>query len=89
VCFTPRRRCSRLGAPVSSRGTLRPFCIDGVFLFDARHLHAELGARGVKIGIATSVPAARWEAAEIYPHPNNPHLMVGEARRHQTRNVRL
>ena len=38
------------GALVSSRGTLRPFCIDAVYLFDAHHLHGELGDRGVKIG---------------------------------------
>ena len=47
------------GAPASSRGTLRPFCIDAVFLFDADRLNGELGERGVKIGIATDDPALR------------------------------
>jgi hypothetical protein len=54
-------------ALVSSRGTLRPFCISAAYLFDAHRLHAELEERGVKIGIATSVLAAQWAAAELYP----------------------
>jgi hypothetical protein len=71
------------GAPASSRGTLRPFCIDAVFLFDADRLHGELGERGVKIGIATSVLGAQWEPAEIYPRANNPQLVVSDAQRRQ------
>jgi len=73
------------GAPVSSRGTLRPLCIDAAFLFDAHHLHAELGERGVKIGVATSMLTAQWEAAEIYPHSNNPLLIVSDAQRRQSK----
>ena len=73
----------RKAAAMSSRGTLRPFCIDAVFLFDAHRLHAELGERGVKIGVATSVRAAQWAAAEIYPRPNNPLLVVSHAQRRQ------
>jgi hypothetical protein len=67
----------------SSRGTLRPFCIEAVYLFDAHRLHAELELRGVKIGIATSVVTAQWEAAEIYPRSNNPALNVNERQRQQ------
>ncbi len=51
----------------------RPWCIEGVYLFDAERLLAELAARGVKIGVASSVAAAQWAAAEIYPR-NNPVL---------------
>lgn len=71
------------GAAASSRGTLRPFCIDAVFLFDAHRLHGELGERGVKIGIATSVLSAQWDQAQIYPLANNPELVLNEAQRRQ------
>lgn len=71
------------GAALSSRGTLRPFCIDAVFLFDAQRLHRELGERGVKIGIATSLLAAQWNQAQIYPAANNPLLVVSETQRGQ------
>jgi hypothetical protein len=74
------------GAPSalpSSRGTLRPFCIQSVFLFDAHQLHVELQDRGVKIGIATSVRKEQWEAAEVFPRSNNPLLDLTEAQRRQ------
>lgn len=70
-------------AAVSSRGTLRPLCIDSVYLFDARRLRIELGERGVKFSEATSVRAVHWDDAEIYPRPNNPLLVVSEAQRRQ------
>jgi hypothetical protein len=41
----------RKGALISTRGSLRPFCIDAVYLFDAHRLHAELQERGVKVGL--------------------------------------
>lgn len=63
-------------APLSSRGGLRPWCIESVHLFDARRLVEEQRARGVKIGTASSVRAASWNAAEIYPRPGNPALTV-------------
>lgn len=71
------------GTSASSKGTLRPFCIHSVFLFDAQQLHAELAQRGVKVGIATSVRAAQWEAAEIYPRANNALLTVNDRQRLQ------
>jgi hypothetical protein len=71
------------GAPASSLGTLRPFCIDAVFLFDAHRLHSELEERGVKIGIATSVLVTQWNQAQIYPVANNSLLVVSEAQRSQ------
>jgi len=47
-------------------------------LFDAQRLHAELEQRGVKMGVATSVLTAQWDASEIYPRSNNPLLAVGQ-----------
>jgi hypothetical protein len=45
-----------------------------VFLFEALALLEELGRRGVKIGVATSVRRDQWERAEVYPTPRNPAL---------------
>jgi len=52
---------------LSSRGAVRPWCIAAVYLFDARELLTHLTARGVKVGVASSVRSAQWAAAEIYP----------------------
>ncbi|MGW0592895.1 hypothetical protein [Streptosporangium sp. NPDC002607] len=60
----------------SSRGSTRPWCIESVYLFDAKRLITELRARGVRIGTASSVRAAQWAAAEIYPRAGNPALPV-------------
>ena len=45
--------------------------IDFVFLFNAAELMIELKARGVKIGVATSVRKHEFQAAEIYPNKRN------------------
>jgi hypothetical protein len=67
---------------VSSRGGIRPWTIEAVFLFDAQALFGHLQQRGVKIGIATSVIQEQWRRAEIYPTPRNPALVLsGEQRR--------
>ncbi len=64
------------GPAAHSRGTVRPWCLESVYLFDARHLLGELRERGVKIGAATSVKSPQWVAAEIYPTPSNKALIV-------------
>jgi hypothetical protein len=51
-----------------SKGGIRPWLIDYVFLFNAAELMIELEARGVKIGIATSVRKHDFQDAEIYPN---------------------
>lgn len=61
---------------VSSHGGTRPWCIEGVFLFDARQLCAEQVERGVKRGTASSVLKRQWTAAEVYPAASNPLLAV-------------
>jgi hypothetical protein len=63
-------------AAASSRGTTRPWCIEAVFLFDARQLRSEQIARGVKRGVASSVIKQQWAAAEIYPSATNPQLVT-------------
>lgn len=64
------------GPAASSRGGVRPWCIHNVYLFDARWLLDEQRARGVKIGIASSVPRAFWTAAEIFPAATNGEFTV-------------
>ena len=60
----------------SSRGTTQPWTIESVYLLEATPLVAQLSERGVKIGVATSVRRHVWEAAEIYPSPNNSTLRL-------------
>ena len=45
-----------------------------MFLFHSEELLAALTERGVKIGVATSVRKADWEAARIFPPPQAPRL---------------
>jgi hypothetical protein len=61
-------------AAASSRDATRPWCIEAVFLFDARQLRAEQIQRGVKRGVASSVLKRQWLEAEIYPSTSN-HLL--------------
>jgi hypothetical protein len=64
---------------LTSRGGTRPWCIESVYLFDAKQLLAQLRARGVKTGVASSVRSEQWAAAEIFPKSTNPLLVVAPA----------
>lgn len=66
----------------SSRRATRPWCIEAVFLFDARKLRAKQIERGVKRGIASSVLKSQWTAAEIYPAAGNSLLTITSSHRH-------
>lgn len=58
---------------MSSKGAARPWVINEVFLFEAEPLIDRLRARGVKLGVATSVRVEEWESARIYPgSPGSP-----------------
>jgi hypothetical protein len=70
---------------VSSLNTTRPWCIEAVYLFEARQLLTEQMARGVKRGVASSVIRQQWEAAEIYPSAINPQLAVTPQQAEQLR----
>jgi hypothetical protein len=65
-----------LSPAASSRGAIRPWCIHNVYLFDANRLRAEQRARGVQLGVASSVTKRQWVAAEIYPSSNNLELSL-------------
>jgi hypothetical protein len=58
-------------AAVSSKGSHRPWIIETVYLLDTTGLMTELGNRGVRIGVATSLRRGTWQASEIYPNPTN------------------
>ncbi len=51
----------------NSKDQTRPWVISEVFLFDAPALVERLRIRGVRMGVATSVTLAEWDAARIYP----------------------
>ena len=70
---------------MTSRGRVRPWIIEAVFLFDGKELSAQLEAQKVRIGIASSVRQQFWEQAEIYPHQRSAKLMVSEVQREQLR----
>jgi hypothetical protein len=63
-------------AVLSSVGISCPWAIESVYLFNAKELVEILKERGIKIGVATSVINALWEAAEIYPRCNNISLTI-------------
>lgn len=64
----------------SSRGHVRPWVIANVYVFDARELREDLLARGRRVGVASSVRAAAWAAAEAFPR-EHPLLPLTEGQR--------
>lgn len=70
-------------AVMTSRGQVRPWVIESVFLFEAQALVDELKRKGVKIGIATSVQQPLWTKAEIYPAQSNDVLILSEQQRQE------
>jgi len=67
----------------SSRGTIRPWTIESVFLFNSAELTNKLKLRGVKVGVATSVTQQLWSEAEIYPISRNREIVLNEDQRKQ------
>ncbi|MFG3342927.1 hypothetical protein [Glycomyces sp. NPDC048151] len=55
------------GPRAARSGAHRPWSIDHVYLFDAFELTQTLRAYMRRIGVATSVRAEQWQAAEIHP----------------------
>ena len=47
----------------SSRGALRPFCIESVYLFKSHDLLAELEVTRAKVVVATGIRVTQWNAA--------------------------
>ena len=65
----------------SSRGQLRPWCVDAVYLFDGPVLLETQRARGVRTGTASSVPKALWDDAEVHPRARCPLLSLSTDQR--------
>lgn len=63
---------------MTSKENTRPWSVNEVFLFDAVPLIGRLRARGVKLGVATSVMAAEWEAARVWPDSPDAPLQLTE-----------
>lgn len=57
--------------PLSSKGRIRPWSINYVFLFDAKELLDYLHVKGLIISAATSIKKNLWDQAEIYPKQTN------------------
>ena len=75
-------------ATLTSRGGTRPWTIESVYLFHALSLAQTLRDRGVKIGVASSVRNADWDAAEVYPR-HSPLLPLSDLQRGWLRLFRL
>jgi hypothetical protein len=69
-------------APASSRGSVRPWLIESVYLFQAAALVQSLKQRRVKMGVATSVASPMWADAEVYPEQHKRVLVLTEEQRH-------
>jgi hypothetical protein len=63
----------------AGQACVRPWVIDSVFLFRSEELLAALTARGIKIGVATIVRKADWEAARIFLPSPEPQLRLSES----------
>lgn len=72
-------------AATSSKGIIRPWVIDEVFLFKAKPLVKELCYQNKKIGTATSVKQLYWELARIYPVSSNSPLQLSESQQYRIR----
>jgi hypothetical protein len=65
----------------SSRGTIRPWVVESVYVFESTELIGLLKERGVKLGIASSVKRDLWDAAEIYPRQEQTKLILTDEQR--------
>lgn len=61
--------------------SVRPWCIESVHLFAAAPLVERLRGAGARVGVATSVRQAEWQAAQIYPHANDNLLALSSDQR--------
>ena len=62
---------------------VRPWLIHTVYLFNAQQLLSAVRARGVKIGVATSVVRSQWQVAEIYPTQTSRAFLLTPEQRQQ------
>jgi hypothetical protein len=65
----------------SSRGEIRPWVIDFVFLFNASELVNQLRNRNVRVGVASSILKQQWNDAQIYPNQQSQILKLSKNQR--------
>jgi hypothetical protein len=65
----------------TSKGKVAPWLINKVYLFYSKKLMETLKARGVKIGVATSITKDFWNEGEIYPMSKNKELILTDKER--------
>jgi hypothetical protein len=65
----------------SSKGEVRPWSIDYVYLIGARALVQELTKRGIRLSEATSVRREDWDRCELYPESRCPYLTLSDDQR--------
>ena len=63
------------------RGSMLPWGVEGVFLFNARPLIAKLRREGKKLDDATSVREEDWDRARIYPRRGGAPLRLTDEQR--------
>lgn len=61
-----------------SKGKVRPWVIETVYLFNAQELVSKLHKKGLNIGTATSIKEDYWDKAEIHPNANNKSLVLNQ-----------
>jgi hypothetical protein len=70
-----------VGPSASDTRGPRPLLVSAVYLIEARPLLADLRARGLGINEFSSVRKAVWDAAELYPLPNNQRIRLDARQR--------
>ncbi|HLA08378.1 MAG TPA: hypothetical protein VJ022_13095 [Anaerolineales bacterium] len=68
---------------MNSKSKVRPWLINGVYLFESNELVKKLNSRKIKLGVATSVSKEYWMEAEIYPRQTNLRLVLTEEQHNQ------
>jgi|SRR5680860_56588 len=66
---------------MSSKGLSAPWLIRQVYLFETADLLAKLAIKGVQPSGTTSVRAAIWANAMMYPQAVNPRLVISDEQR--------
>ena len=68
-------------ASSSSVGSVRPWVISSAHVFGASDLVVDLRARGLFIGIGSSVRRELWDECEVYPHARSRLLELSPGQR--------
>lgn len=76
------------GPTPDAKSKERPFTINFVFLFEALPLRQQLGLEEENLGIATPVPTALWNKAELYPRSTHPSIQLTPLQRDRIEEIK-